>query len=188
MLLDTSASTSARLADGRTVLDVQSVAVALLAEALGGRGDPFALRAFASDGRDDVQLTRIKEFGERFDTAALARLAGLRPRLSTRLGAALRHARVDLAGTSTWRRLLLVLTDGEPSDIDVGNNADLVIDAKRAVRGLRQSGIDVFGIVLDPAAVGSATAIFGRSNTIPISDLADLPSRLAGLYFRLARR
>ena len=188
MMLDTSASTAAKLPDGRSVLDVQCLAVALLAEALDGRGDLFALRAFASNGRDDVQLSRIKEFGESFGDGTLARLAGLRPRLSTRLGAALRHARAEFGASRAWRRLLLVLSDGEPSDIDVADSADLVVDARRAVLGLRQGGIDVFGIVLDPEGVGSATKIFGRSNAIAISDLADLPARLAGLYFRLARR
>ena len=188
MMLDVSASTADRLPDGRSILDVQRLAVALLAEALHRRGDPFALRAFASDGRDDVRLTRIKEFSEGFDTATLARLAALRPALSTRLGAALRHARSEFGVSRAWRRLLLVLTDGEPSDVDVADCAELVVDARRAALGLKQAGIDAFGVVLDPDGVGSAASIFGRSNTIPVSNLTELPSRLAGLYFRLARR
>ena len=188
VLLDASASTAARLPDGRSVLDLQRLAVSLLAEALDGRGDPFALRAFASDGRHDVRLSRIKEFSEPFDAGALSRLAGLRPDLSTRLGTALRHARHEFGTSRAWRRLLLVLTDGEPSDVDVADNQELVLDARRAVLGLKQSGIDVFGVVLDPEGVGSATAIFGRANTIAIRNLADLPARLAGLYFRLALR
>ena len=188
LLLDASASTAARLPDGRTVLDVQRTAVALLAEAMAARGDPFALRAFASDGREDVRLTRIKEFNESYDVSAVARLAGLRPSLSTRLGTALRHAQAEFGAARTWRRLLIVLTDGEPSDRDVADPADLVADARRAVLGLRASGVDVFGIVLDPGGAGSADAIFGRAGTAPVRDLADLPARLAGLYFRLARR
>ena len=187
VLLDNSASTAARLPDGRTVLDVQRLAVSLLGEALAARHDSFALRAFASDGREDVRLTRIKEFGEAFDHAALARLAALRPALSTRMGTALRHAHAELGAVRTWRRLLLVLTDGEPSDRDAGP-ADLVEDSRRAVLRLRSAGVDVFGVVLDPGAAGSATAIFGRANTVPIRNLPDLPARLAALYFRLARR
>ncbi|WP_428390207.1 hypothetical protein [Lichenicoccus sp.] len=87
-----------------------------------------------------------------------------------------------------WRRLLLVLTDGEPADIDVADNRDLVTDARRAVLALRQSGIDVFGIALDPRGAGCATAIFGRANTMTLRELADLPARLAGLYVRLRNR
>ena len=187
VLLDGSASNAARLPDRRTVLDVQRLAASLLGEALAARHDPLALRAFASDGREDVRLTRIKEFGEPFGHAVLGRLAALRPALSTRLGTALRHAQAEFGVVRTRRRLLLVMTDGEPSDRDAGPD-DLVGDARRAVLGLRSAGVDVFGVVLDPGGVGSATTIFGRANTLPIQDLADLPARLAGLYFRLARR
>lgn len=187
VLLDTSASTATRLPDRRTVLDVQRLAVSLLGEALAAGCDPFALRAFASNGRENVRLTRIKEFGEAFDQAALGRLAALRPALSTRLGTALRHAQAEFGTVRTWRRLLLVLTDGEPSDWDAGSE-ELVEDARRAVLGLRSAGMDVFGVVLDPGGTGSATAIFGRANTVTIRNLADLPARLAALYFRLARR
>ena len=188
VMLDTSASMAARLPDGRSALDVQRLAVSLLAEALEGRGDAFKLCAFASNGREDVRMTDIKTFGERFDAAALSRLAGLQPGFSTRLGAALRHARAEFAGSHAWRRLLLVLTDGEPSDIDVARGQELVVDARRAALGLKQAGIDVFGVVLDPAGVGSAAAVFGPSNTIAVRNLAELPARLSGLYFRLARR
>jgi len=188
VMLDTSASMAARLPDGRSVLDVQRLAVSLLGEALEQRGDAFKLCAFASNGREDVRMTDIKTFGERFDDAALSRLAGLRPGLSTRLGAALRHARAEFEGSRAWRRLLLVLTDGEPSDIDVAHGRELVADARRAALGLKRAGIDVFGVVLDPEGVGSAAQVFGPSNTIAVRDLAELPARLSGLYFRLARR
>ena len=70
---------AARLADGRSVLDVQRLAVSLLGEALERRGDAFSLCAFASNGREDVRMTDIKTFGERFDEAAMSSLAGLRP-------------------------------------------------------------------------------------------------------------
>ena len=188
MLLDMSASAAARVSPQHSVLDLQRLAVALLAEALEANGDAFALYAFASDGRHDVRLSGIKTFAERFDDAALESLAGLRPHLSTRLGTVLRHARQGFAGLRPWRRLLLVLTDGEPADIDVADNRDLVTDARRAVLALRQSGIDVFGVALDPRGAGCATAIFGRANTVTMRELAELPARLAGLYVRLRYR
>ena len=188
LVLDVSASTSARLQDGRSVLDVERLAVALLAEAMERHGDPCALRAFSSDGRDDVRMIRVKDFTEPFGTTARARLAGLNSSLSTRLGTALRHAGAELGRVPAYRRLLLVLTDGEPSDIDVTEPRDLVVDARRTVLALRTNGIDTFGVLLDPAAVGDGREIFGRTHAIPVRDLAELPARLAGLYFRLSRR
>jgi nitric oxide reductase activation protein len=135
-----------------------------------------------------VRLTRIKDFDESLSPAVLARLAGLTPGLSTRLGAALRHSGAELALIRTSRKLVLVLTDGEPSDIDVPDPHELVEDARRAARGLRQSGVDTFGIVMDPQNAGSAATIFGRHNAMPVTRLADLPAKLSAVYFRLAQR
>ncbi|WP_164107781.1 hypothetical protein, partial [Serratia marcescens] len=69
-------------------------------------------------------------------------MAGLQSSFSTRLGAAIRHAGVDLAGQRSYRRLLLVVTDGEPSDIDIEDRRYLVEDARKAVQSLSRLGID----------------------------------------------
>ncbi len=188
VILDVSQSTAAAGPSGQSVLAAERLAVAALATALQARGDVFALRAFASAGRDDVRLTRLKDFDEPMTAAVTARLAGLSPGLSTRLGAALRHAGAELAPRRTTRKLVLVLTDGEPSDIDVAHPQELVEDARRAVLGLRLRGIDVFGIVMDPDEAGSGAAIFGRHNAMAVRRLEELPARLAGVYFRLAQR
>ena len=188
IILDVSQSTSAIAAGGQTVLAAQLVAISALAAALELRGDQYALRAFASAGRDDVRLTRLKDFAEPLDATVEARLAGLSSGLSTRLGAALRHAGAELKPLRTSRKLVLALTDGEPSDIDVSDPRELVEDARRAVSGLRLNGIDVFGVVMDPEDAGSGSAIFGRHNTMMIRRLQELPAKLAGVYFRLAQR
>jgi len=117
-----------------------------------------------------------------------ARLAGLSSGLSTRLGTALRHAGEVMATTSASRKLLIVLTDGEPSDIDMSDPLDLVEDARRAAVNLHGRGIDAYGVVLGTAGIASAARIFGRGNTMPVHRVEDLPTRLSELYFRLARR
>ena len=188
VLMDVSQSTRERVeGDGRTVLEIERLSVALLADALASLRDPFALRAFASAGREDVRFIRIKDFSEAYDAAAQARLAGLESGLSTRLGAALRHAGAELADVATHRKLLIVVTDGEPSDIDVPDAQDLVEDARLAAQGLKRAGIDTFGVTLDPAEAGSGARIFGAANHIPVKRLNELPARLSDLYFRLAR-
>ncbi len=187
VLVDVSQSTREKLADGASVLDVEKLAVAMLAEALDKLGDDFALLAFASNGRGDVRATLVKGFSETYDAEAAARLAGLSSGLSTRLGTALRHAGAQIAPVRSFRKLILVLTDGEPSDIDAAAD-DLVADARRVVLQLRAQGIDTFGVTLDPAGVGSGPAIFGKANAMPVRRVEDLPMRLSELYFRLARR
>jgi hypothetical protein len=188
LLIDTSESTRDRLPSGATVLDIERLAVAVLSEAMDQLGDPFGLHAFASDGRDDVRMTNVKGFDEPYDRHCRARLAGLSSGLSTRLGTALRHAGRVISAAKTSRKLLIVLTDGEPSDIDVSDPLDLVEDARRAAVHLHSSGIDAYGVVLGTAGIASAARIFGRGNTMPVHRVEDLPGRLSELYFRLARR
>lgn len=188
LLLDISESTRDRLASGASVLDVERLAVAVLAEAMSALGDPFGLLAFASNGRDDVEMTTVKRFDELYDRACVGRLAALSSGLSTRLGTALRHAGEVISHARSFRKLVIVLTDGEPSDIDVADPLDLVEDARRAAVGLRARGIDGFGVVLGPRAMNSAVRIFGRGNTMLVPRVEDLPARLSEVYFRLARR
>jgi nitric oxide reductase activation protein len=188
LLIDTSESTSDRLTSGATILDVERLAVAVLAEAMNELRDPFGLLAFASDGREDVKVTTVKSFAEPYDRSCTARLAGLKSGFSTRLGAALRHGGHLIGQTVSGRKLLIVLTDGEPSDIDVSDPLDLVEDARRAAVGLHAAGIDVYGVVLGQAGLQAANRIFGRGNSMMVHRVEELPSRLSELYFRLARR
>jgi nitric oxide reductase NorD protein len=188
LLIDTSESTRDRLASGATILDLERLAVAVLSEAMERLGDRFGLLAFASDGRDDVRMTDVKGFDEAYDRACRARLAGLASGLSTRLGTALRHAGHVIGAATSSRKLLVVLTDGEPSDIDVADPLDLVEDARRAALGLHADGIDAYGVVLGTGGAAAASRIFGRGNTMLVHRVEDLPGRLSELYFRLARR
>lgn len=187
VLIDISHSTGQRLAGGDSILDVEKLAVAMLGETLSRLGDRFAILAFASAGRNDVQMREVKGFTGPYDADAQARLAGLSSGLSTRLGAALRHAGAEIGRVTSFRKLILVLTDGEPFDIDTPAEA-LERDARRVALQLRTKGIDTYGVTLDPAGSGCGPRIFGKANSMPIHRLEDLPFRLSELYFRMARR
>lgn len=187
VLLDISQSTADRPPGlGGSILDLEREAVALLAYAMEGLGDPFAATAFNSDGREAVRTYRVKGFGEPFDRAAWGRLAGLRPGYSTRMGAALRHAAAEMAGQRSHRRLVLLVTDGEPSDIDCPDPKYLIEDARSAVQRLAASGIDAFCVALGAGHQAALARIFGK-NIARISDIATLPRRLPALYLRLSR-
>lgn len=188
LMIDTSESTRDRLPGRSTrVLDVEIEATAVLATAIDALGDRLAVEGFASDGRDDVRITPVKSFLDRFDATTTARLAGLAPGRSTRLGAVLRHGGRRFADQRAYRRLLVVITDGEPFDVDCDDPVYLVEDARRAVRELRGEGIDAFGLGIGaPHATGNR--IFGRGNFVALPRLEDLTKALSALYFRLASR
>ncbi|MBK1836712.1 hypothetical protein JHL17_04740 [Azospirillum sp. YIM B02556] len=183
LLLDASQSTNDPAGDG-TVLDLERRSADLLAGALDAAGDRFALAGFRSDGREAVQWLPVKRFGDAYDEAARGRLAGLDGRWSTRMGAAIRHAGSLLAGQPTLRRLLLLVTDGEPSDIDCPDPRHLVEDARKAVQELAGRGIDVVCVALggDP---GTHHHIFGRRNVLAVDRVERLPGLLPAIYAKL---
>jgi nitric oxide reductase NorD protein len=187
VLIDASQSTNDIVkAAGRSVLELERDAASLLAHAMDGMGDPFAIHAFCSDTREDVHYYRLKDFDTLWGTMAKRRLAGVTGRFSTRIGAALRHAGRDLAACESYRKLLLLVSDGEPSDVDIADRRYLVEDARRAVLSLQHRGIDLFCVGLDAGGDSYLTRIFGRSNVIQLDRIERLPEKLPLLYFKLA--
>jgi len=103
---------------------------------------------------------------------------------STRMGAALRHAAHYLGAQKADKKLLLVLTDGEPSDIDSSDDRLLIEDAHRAVQELDQQGIYTYCINLDPRADDYVADIFGRQYMV-IDRVERLPEKLPMLFAAL---
>jgi len=188
VLLDLSQSTNDWVPSaGTSVLNLAREATALVAHAMDQLGDDFAIHGFDSNGRHDVEYYRFKDFDEPYGEQARARLAGMRGQLSTRMGTALRHAGRFLRTRHTAHRLILLVTDGEPHDIDVHDKQYLVFDTKRAVEDQRPHGISTFCLSLDPAADQYVTRIFGARNYMVLDQLKRLPEKLPALYLRLTR-
>lgn len=188
ILLDLSESTN-DLVNGsdKTVLALTLEAATLVSTAISGIGDPFAIHGFASDGRHDVQYFRFKDFNQKFDDEAKARLAGMRGGLSTRMGAAIRHAGEQLLKQPQRRKLLLLVTDGEPSDIDERDPQHLRHDTKKAVEELYSKGILSYCLTLDPEADDYVQRIFGINNYTVIDHMNRLPEKLPTLFASLTR-
>ena len=188
VLLDLSESTNDTVAGAdRTVLDLTREAAALVATAIDGIGDPFAIHGFASDGRHDVHYYRFKDFAQPFDEDAKSRLAGMRGGLSTRMGAAMRHAGHHLLRQPEQRKLLLLVTDGEPADIDERDPQHLRHDTRKAVEELHTRGVLSYCLTLDPDADSYVKRIFGESHYTVVDHVQRLPERLPTLFASLTR-
>jgi len=186
VLLDLSESTGDRIKEsGQSILELTREACALVATAITGVGDPFAIHGFASDGRHDVRYFRFKDFDERFDDRVKARLAGMSGGLSTRMGAALRHAGLHLMRQSENRKLILLVTDGEPADIDERDPQHLRQDTRRAVDDLQQQGIQSYCLTLDPNADEYVRRIFGTGRYTIVDRVTRLPEKLPMLFATL---
>lgn len=188
LLIDLSESTNDRvMGSDSTVLQLAREATVLLADALDKIGDRFAIHGFDSNGRHDVEYFRYKDFGTPYNDQAKARLAGMKGQLSTRLGAAMRHAGSILKRQPSSKKLLLVITDGEPADNDVRDPQYLRFDAKKAVEELTRSGVVTYCLSLDPRADQYVSRIFGAKNYMVVDHVRRLPEKLPLLYMGLTR-
>jgi len=191
VLMDLSESTNEKVAvkegepgydEASSILDLTRESTGLLAWAIDSIGDNFAVHGFASDGRHDVQYYRFKDFQQPYDDEAKSRLAGMKGGLSTRMGAALRHAGWHLAQQPAQKRLVLLITDGEPADIDERDPQYLRQDTKKAVEDLTTRGIYTYCLTLDPMADRYVARIFGENSYSIVDNVERLPERLPSVF------
>ncbi len=187
LLLDLSESLSQPVgSSGQTILQLEQEAVSLLAWAIEQLGDRLSIAGFHSNTRHEVRYYHIKGFNERFDLDVKGRLAAMGAGWSTRMGAAMRHAGHYLGHQKADKKLLLVLTDGEPSDVDVKDERHLIEDSRMAVRELESDGIYSYCINLDPKGDAYVRDIFGSHYSI-IDNIERLPEKLPQLFLALTR-
>ena len=167
-------------------LEISQEAVSLLAWAVDQMGDPLAIGGFHSDTRHNVRYLHFKGYKEAWGDEVKGRLAGMEANYSTRMGAAIRHAGHYLSHQQADKKLLLVLTDGEPADIDTHDPKMLIDDARMAVRELDQENIYTYCINLDPKADEYVADIFGKNYAV-IDNIARLPERLPQLFMSLVK-
>jgi hypothetical protein len=188
VLLDMSESSNDKVrGKDYSIMDLTRSATVLLSDALDRIGDPFALHGFCSDGRHDVHYYRFKDFDKPYNDLVKARLAGLKGSYSTRMGAALRHAGEQLKLQPKSKKVLFVITDGEPADNDVRDPQYLRFDTKRAVEELQRDGITTYALSLDPHADQYVSRIFGAKNFTVLDQVERLPEKLPMLYMGLTR-
>ena len=171
---------------GQSILELSQEAVSLLAWSIEALGDPYAIAGFHSDTRHEVRYQHIKGFSEKWDDAVKARLAAMEAGWSTRMGAALRHAGHYLAARKADKKILLLLTDGEPADVDVHDPQHLRADAKKAVEELATRGVTTFCLSLDPKADEYVRDIFGNRYEV-LDRIERLPEKLPLLYMALTK-
>ncbi|HVI49612.1 MAG TPA: VWA domain-containing protein [Candidatus Sulfotelmatobacter sp.] len=184
LLVDVSLSTDGWI-DNRRVLDVEKEALTVLANGLAACGDDHAIMTFTSRRRDWVRVDTVKSFEEPFSAAVGRRIAALKPGFYTRIGAAVRHAAAELNKRPNRHRLLILLTDGKPNDVDHYEGRYGIEDSRMAVREARRSGVSVFGVTVDREAQDYFPALFGRGGYAIVDHIARLPAALPSLYRHL---
>ncbi|UNC91572.1 nitric oxide reductase activation protein NorD [Candidatus Contubernalis alkaliaceticus] len=200
-LMDCSGSTIEEISAGKTILDLEKEAVIIMAEALEMLGDNFAVYSFSSDGRLQVDFQVVKEFDQVYDDNVRQRFGSLKSMEMTRLAAAVRHAVEKMKRVKAAVKLLFILSDGRPYDMDyrareqdeksIGQwlRQDEMLypqeDTRMALWEAKSNGITPFCLTVDKQAKQYMDKIFGQVGYVLINDVDMLPAKLPEIYRRL---
>ncbi|CAM5184928.1 hypothetical protein CDEN61S_04079 [Castellaniella denitrificans] len=189
MLMDLSESTNdASHVDGQTVLSLEKAAVLYLAGSAAGRETRLAIHGFSSNTRHEVDYFRFMDFGDAYDDLRRALIRNAAASHSTRMGAAIRHAKSRILREKTDLRAIVVVTDGAPSDIDVHDADYLIEDARAAVQDAAAEGVHAFCLTVDRDAAAYVKTIFGAGNFQIVDDHSLLSARLYGVFVKASLR
>jgi hypothetical protein len=183
-LVDLSGSTDENI-NGRRVIDIQKEAMVIMAEALEALGDPYAIYGFSSEGRFRVDMFNVKSFDEPYDQTIQHRLGNLEPLGLTRMGTVVRHSIAKLDDIDAVIKLLVILTDGRPYDIEYGNLEYAISDTKKAMQEARSKNIHPFIITSDQKGSDYLKMISPQTECIILPKVELLPTLLPALYRRL---
>ncbi|MCV6574258.1 MAG: VWA domain-containing protein [Cohaesibacter sp.] len=183
-LMDVSRSTEA-VVEGRSIIDIEREALAALAYGLQATGDDHAIYTFSSLNHDKIFMRPCKQFDEKMSEQVIKRISALKPGHYTRLGAAIRHMTKVLEERPSQKRLMLVITDGKPNDLDHYEGRYGIEDTRKAVLEARRAGHSVFGVTVDSKARAYLPRIFGQNGYAIMSHPSRLTNALPMIYRHL---
>ncbi|MCL2830549.1 MAG: nitric oxide reductase [Betaproteobacteria bacterium] len=187
LLADLSLSTDAWISDTHRIVDVIRESLLLFSEALSATGDPFGLYGFSSLKRQNVRFHILKDFRQPYNDIARGRILALRPGYYTRMGGALRQAISILDEYPAARKLLLLISDGKPNDLDLYDSRYGIEDTRMAIHEARRAGLYPFCVTIDREAGAYLPYIFGPAGFTVIRKPEELPHELPLLYAQLTR-
>ncbi|MCP4127056.1 MAG: VWA domain-containing protein [Gammaproteobacteria bacterium] len=185
LLADLSLSTDSWINDRDRIIDVIRDSLFLFAESLAATRDRFAIHGFSSRRRDPVRFHQLKTFDETYTASIRGRINAIKPGYYTRMGAAIRYGSKLLKDEPAGRRLLLLLTDGKPNDLDKYEGRYGIEDTRHAIHEARQLGLQPFCVTIDNRANDYLPYLFGSGGFVVIHKPSQLPNELPQLYARL---
>ena len=187
ILADVSLSTEAGITSEIRVIDMIKDGLMVFSEALERLQDRFAIYAFSSLKNTNVRFHIIKNFKEKYSNLILGRIDAIKPGYYTRLGAAIRESAKILNNQKSANKLLLIVSDGKPNDVDKYDGRYGIEDTKKAIMEAKKKGITPFCVTIDLEAKDYLTHLFGKNGFVVIRDTKKLPKVLPEIYMNLTK-
>ena len=159
----------------------------VFSEALEKLEDRFGIYAFSSNKNSNVRFHLIKNFKEQYSNTIRGRIDAIKPGYYTRLGAAIRESSNILDQQKNENKLLLIISDGKPNDMDRYDGRYGIEDTKKAIEEVKKKGITPFCITIDIEAKNYLSYLFGKNGYAVVRDSKKLPKVLPEVYINLTR-
>ena len=176
----------------RRIIDLQRESMLVMSAALERLGDSYGIYGFSGYGRDSVEFYVAKEPGEPFTRRTLEAIASMKPKRSTRMGPAIRHAVTKLIASGNAMKLLIIVSDGFPQDSDYGpergNHEYGLQDTAKALTEAQNKGVEVFCVTVDKSGNDYLKRMCPPSRYLIIEEIEDLPEQLSTVYQTLTGR
>ncbi|MFH0708989.1 MAG: VWA domain-containing protein [Pseudomonadota bacterium] len=187
ILADVSLSTEAGITQEIRVIDMIQDALMVFSESLHRLQDRFAIYTFSSIKNTKVNFHIIKNFKEAYSDNVRGRIHAIKPGYYTRMGAGIRESAKILEKQQSANKLLLILSDGKPNDVDRYDGRYGIEDTKKAIEEVKKKGITPFCITIDIDAKEYLPYLFGRNSYAVIRDAKKLPKVLPEIYMNLTK-
>lgn len=185
ILMDLSLSSDSWVMNKR-VLDIQLDSVGLCGLLLEQMSEPISVLGTWSETRHHCYLDTIKKFDSSWDEFFKIG-SEIAPRGYTRLGPAIRHAVSEFQSVKSKNRLLILLTDGKPTDLDHYEGHYGIEDMRHAMMEAEQAGVHVHALAVDQEAKSYFPQLFNPNRYQILSDPRKLPEQLFKIYFGFTR-
>ena len=165
------------------IIDVEKESLVVVLEAMETLPHSTAVYGFSGYGRQEVEFYAIKDFSESCTDAVKMRISGMSPKRSTRIGPAIRHSVSKLADEDSEQRLLILISDGFPQDVDYGEDRSSyeygLHDTMMALMEARYSHIQTFCITVDREGNDYLKKMCEPDRYLVVDHIAELPEMLS---------
>jgi nitric oxide reductase NorD protein len=148
IMMDESLSTESFLGKD-SVLGMMKQSIGDLAQAFESSPNQLAIMSFFSESRLKCSMKILKDFSETLEVGH-ARLSSCKPQGYTRIGVAIRHAISMIKNSTAKKRVIILLTDAKPTDIDRYEGRYGMDDVRKTIDELKSDNLELVVISYSP--------------------------------------
>lgn len=185
-LLDLSLSSDG-YAGGNRIIDVEKQVVLLMGEVLEEYNVEFQVDGFYSKTRNLNTYSTYKTFDQNWQKTK-SYIGGIVPEGYTRIGPALRHAKVQLEERDARVKWVMLLSDGKPNDYDKYEGKYGLADVKQALREMEKSHISTYALAIEENAKYYLPLMFGKRNYNIVSSYQNMAFSMSAFLNEVMRK